>query len=193
MIFDELARHVFSILCHQEPARTFQPGGEPLALCARCVGVYVGFALAIPMLFMVRRLPSKLAVWVHGAFVLQVILFGFHLIRHGLTVGTISGQLFAVGVVYFLFKGVRYGKSGVAKPKQPRKYTGRWLMRYLLGTTQAVVLLQLLLRLGWAWAGTLINILALVGLATFMGLAVALLLSLGRSIIAGRQAAKVEL
>jgi uncharacterized membrane protein len=192
MIFDELAREVFSILCHQDPARTFEPGGEPLVLCARCAGVYVGFALTIPMLFMVRRLPGRLAVWVHGALVLQVILFGFHLIPHGLTVGAISGQLFAVGVVYFLFKGVRYGKFRVDKPKEPRKHTGRWFMRYLLGTAQAVVLLQLLLRLGWSWAATLINILALVGLATFVGLAVALLLGLGRSIIAGRQAARIE-
>ena len=180
MVLDELARQIFSFLCHQDPSRTFKPGGLPLALCARCVGVYVGFVLALPMLIIVTRLPRKLAMYLHGAFVLQVIPFGFHLIPHGLTVRTISGQLFAVGVTYFLFRAIWYGKLRVDKSKSSSPYTGRWLMRYVLGTAQMVVLLQLLLRLPWAWAATLINVLALAGLVIFCGQVVTLLVVPGR-------------
>jgi uncharacterized membrane protein len=33
----------FSGVCHQIPARSFHVWGEPLAVCARCTGVYAGF------------------------------------------------------------------------------------------------------------------------------------------------------
>ncbi len=174
MVLDELAREVFGFLCHQDPARTWEPSGAALAMCARCVGVYVGFVLALPLMILARFLSRPVATWLHGVFVLQVILFGFHLIPHGMTLRTISGQLFALGVVYFLFRAIRYDKFRMNKLKSPSKHTGRWLMRYLLATAQALLLLQLLLRLEWSWIATLINVLALLGLGVFGGLAAAL-------------------
>ena len=117
------------------------------------------------------------------ALVLQVIPFGFNLISQGPTVRAISGQLFALGVVYFLIAAARFGKF---RP-QPSRYPFPWLIRYVLVSAQAVILLQLFLRLPWPWAGTLINILALLGLGIFLGLAVVLLLSLGRHMVGRRQ------
>jgi uncharacterized membrane protein len=35
----------FSYLCHQIPQRTFHLSGEPLAVCTRCFGVYLGIVL----------------------------------------------------------------------------------------------------------------------------------------------------
>ena len=58
------------------------------------------------------------------ALVLQVIPFGFNIIPHGPTVRAISGQLFALGVVYFLFTAARLGKSRT----KPGKYPLRWLL-----------------------------------------------------------------
>ena len=181
--FDELAREVFSFLCHQDPSRTFQPGGEPLAMCARCVGVYVGFLLALPIMIAAVRLPRKLSMYLHSAFVLQVIPFGLHLIPHGRTLRTISGQLFALGVVYFLFTAIRHRKFCLDKPASSKKYAGRWLIRYSLVIAQSMILLQLLLRLPWYWVGTLINVLALAGLGVFCGHVVALSVVLGRAIV----------
>ena len=175
MFIDELARQIFGFICHQDPSRSFAPGGEPLAMCARCVGVYVGFLLALPLMIVAARLPRKLATYLHGLFVLQVIPFGFHLIPNGPTVRAISGQLFALGVVYFLFMAIRLSK---AHPKTNR-YAGRWFIRYLLITTQAVVLLQLLLRLPWLWVATVINTLALFGLVSLCGHVLALLVVFG--------------
>ena len=182
MFLDELVSQVFSLLCHQDPSRTFQPGGEPLAMCARCVGVYAGFIFALPMMVVAARLGRKLSMYLHGAFVLQVIPFGFHLIPHGRTLRTISGQLFALGVVYFLTTAIRPRKFCA----DPNGYPVRWLIRYLLVTIQTVVLLQLLVRLPWYWIGTLINALALVGLGVFAVLVVMFLLSLGRYLIGRR-------
>ncbi|HEX5706713.1 MAG TPA: DUF2085 domain-containing protein [Pyrinomonadaceae bacterium] len=34
----------FGVICHQQPARSFHAWGMPLAVCARCAGLYAGFA-----------------------------------------------------------------------------------------------------------------------------------------------------
>jgi uncharacterized membrane protein len=39
----------FSGVCHQIPARSFHVWGEPLAVCARCTGVYAGFLAGVLM------------------------------------------------------------------------------------------------------------------------------------------------
>ena len=36
-------RAIFSLVCHQNPARSFHVAGLPLAVCARCTGIYLGF------------------------------------------------------------------------------------------------------------------------------------------------------
>lgn len=44
---------LFSPVCHQIPGRCFPFHGHPLAVCGRCLGIYVGFAaglLAYPLL-----------------------------------------------------------------------------------------------------------------------------------------------
>jgi len=44
----------FSPLCHQVPGRSFALFGFPLAVCARCLGIYAGF-LGGMVLYSIRR------------------------------------------------------------------------------------------------------------------------------------------
>lgn len=39
--------HGLGSVCHQMPERAFWLAGHPLAVCARCSGIYAGFAVAI--------------------------------------------------------------------------------------------------------------------------------------------------
>jgi len=133
------------------------------------VGVYAGFALAVPMLAVGSRLGGKVMLWAHGALVVQVAVFGFHLLPAGATLRTLSGQVFAVGVMYFLFRAVRQAESS------PPETTGWRLIGYVLGTVAAVIGLQWLVRLDQPWAATVVDVLALVGLGVFGGLAAVLL------------------
>ena len=32
----------FSVVCHQDPARSFWIAGAPIAVCTRCLGIYLG-------------------------------------------------------------------------------------------------------------------------------------------------------
>lgn len=40
-------RQFFAPICHQMPERSFYLYGEPLAVCARCSGIYIGFWMGI--------------------------------------------------------------------------------------------------------------------------------------------------
>ena len=39
----------FAPICHQTPGRSFHLLGHPLAVCARCTGIYLGFLLGVAM------------------------------------------------------------------------------------------------------------------------------------------------
>jgi uncharacterized membrane protein len=54
----------FAPVCHQIPQRSFRVCGYPMAVCARCFGVYAGFLLGLALYPFARgfrnvRLPKK--------------------------------------------------------------------------------------------------------------------------------------
>ena len=53
--------HGFSVLCHQLPERSYFIAEHKLGVCARCTGLYAGFALALLLYPLVR--PLRTLVW----------------------------------------------------------------------------------------------------------------------------------
>jgi uncharacterized membrane protein len=53
---------LFSFVCHQQPERSLWLAGAPLAVCARCAGVYFGAFLGLLLQVPVRRGPLLAAV-----------------------------------------------------------------------------------------------------------------------------------
>lgn len=56
----------FSFLCHQRPERSFHLEGHQLAVCARCTGIYAGFAVSVlfyPVVRSLRRADSPSRLW----------------------------------------------------------------------------------------------------------------------------------
>jgi uncharacterized membrane protein len=51
-----LIRSFFSRLCHQNPARSFMVDGSPVAVCVRCLGIYLGTAMGA--LLRLRKSPA---------------------------------------------------------------------------------------------------------------------------------------
>jgi len=49
----------FALVCHQRPERSFSLFGAPLAICARCLGIYLGAALGL-LLTTSRRVAMHL-------------------------------------------------------------------------------------------------------------------------------------
>ena len=56
-----LIYEAFGRVCNQIPARSFYLEGHPLAVCARCTGIYFGFAASVLLYPLVRSLESVIA------------------------------------------------------------------------------------------------------------------------------------
>ena len=57
----ELLHWLLHPVCHQIPERSFHLLGEPLAACARCTGLYLGFTLGVAAWPHLPRLAAALA------------------------------------------------------------------------------------------------------------------------------------
>jgi uncharacterized membrane protein len=61
---------LFASLCHQLPERSFYVAGHPLAVCARCAGVYIGYAVCLalyPLVRNLRRTDTPRRAWLVAA------------------------------------------------------------------------------------------------------------------------------
>ncbi len=102
----------FSKFCHQIPERSFSVKGHQLAVCARCTGIYAGFAiatLAYPLLRSLHRTDTPARRWLFLAAVPLVIDFslGFfgvwvntHLTRFS------TGALLGSVAVFYIMPGL---------------------------------------------------------------------------------------
>ncbi len=57
--FSRLIYVIFSPTCHQIPSRCLTLYGYPLAVCARCLGIYVGFFLGTCLYPVLRSFKSE--------------------------------------------------------------------------------------------------------------------------------------
>jgi len=66
LLLSEVFYQFFHAVCHQMPERSFQIAGYPLAVCARCTGLYVGGLLGVaayPMVRPLTRTDAPERVW----------------------------------------------------------------------------------------------------------------------------------
>ena len=67
----------FRSLCHQIPGRSFAIDGTPLAVCHRCIGIYLGLAVGVLLFPFIRKESAKTVRydrWVLGVAVLPATL-----------------------------------------------------------------------------------------------------------------------
>ncbi len=74
-----------------------------LPCCQRCLGLYVGAAVAAGSHLWLRPRLTGRFLELHGAFLLCMLPFGFHWLPQGPLLRTITGVLFGFGVVTFLW------------------------------------------------------------------------------------------
>lgn len=73
--------HAFSFICHQIPERSFGLSSYPLAVCARCTGIYAGFAIGViayPALMSLRRVQAPDRKWLFLSCVPLALDIGLH-------------------------------------------------------------------------------------------------------------------
>ena len=111
----------FSIVCHQDPARSFWTAGAPVAVCSRCLGIYMGAAAGAWI-----TAPRRMVLGFLAAVVLVSILdyagesAGLHgnwpILRYAL--GVSLGITITALITSSLQSSVRSGPSTAAAPSR---------------------------------------------------------------------------
>ncbi len=107
---------VFAPVCHQQPGRSLSLDGEPLGVCARCFGIYAGFAASAALLPLARvwsgRSAFTLATPWRGWLILGALptAFDWALSVFGIWPNThwsrgVTGALFGVVIACYVVPG----------------------------------------------------------------------------------------
>jgi uncharacterized membrane protein len=102
----------FHYVCHQIPARSFYFEGHPLAVCARCTGIYTGVAAGViiyPLIRRVGRIETPRRLWLLLALVPMTVDFSLTFL--GLWQNThlsrfITGALFGAVASLYIVPGL---------------------------------------------------------------------------------------
>lgn len=154
---------VFSLVCGQ--VNVWTVGGRALPFCERCTGLYVGGLYALLLVVIFRPAPGVKLLAVHVLLLLQMAPFGFHLVPHGAIVRTITGEVFALGLVYCL-------SVSLLSVFPARKKEGN-LAAYAIAALIGIPLLLLAIRFGGNTTATVLAFLGLSGLAVYIILVIA--------------------
>jgi uncharacterized membrane protein len=102
----------FSFLCHQLPDRSFHLAGHQFAVCSRCTGLYVGFALttlAYPLIRPLRTTTTPALIWLILATVPLLIDFSlgyFNIWANTHATRFITGALLSSVAVFYIIPGL---------------------------------------------------------------------------------------
>jgi uncharacterized membrane protein len=72
MVLGIALQHAFALVCHQRPERCFWIFGAPVAVCARCLGIYLGAAIGL-LLRTSRRIALRLLIVAAAINLLDVV------------------------------------------------------------------------------------------------------------------------
>jgi uncharacterized membrane protein len=111
-VFAHAVYGAFSHLCHQIPERSFFIAGHQFAVCARCTGLYAGFAVATlcyPFLRSLRRTDTPPRRWLFLAAAPLVIDFSlgfFGLWENTHLSRLLTGALLGSVAVFYVLPGL---------------------------------------------------------------------------------------
>ena len=120
----------FSHACHQQPERSFFVADQPFAVCARCTGLYIGFALIgllYPLLTSLRRTDPPQRKWLFLAVVPFAIDFGLGFL--GIWENThasrfLTGALLGGVVVFYVMPALAELSQRFKSRRSPTSKTG---------------------------------------------------------------------
>jgi uncharacterized membrane protein len=164
---------IFSLVCGQQ--HNWLLCGNTLPFCQRCTGLYVGAVSALSVFLLFRPNPANCMLWTHGILLLVVLPFGYHLVSQTGEIRMLTGQFFAIGLVYYLMLLPRdHWLSS-------RKSVVRSVPGYFVTTLATVLALQAAVSRGGPRTNAILSWLGVVGLLIYLTLVTVNLLLLAMS------------
>lgn len=166
--------YIFSYLCGSD--HLWALGGEVLPFCQRCTGLYVGGALAFLLYSLFLPRPTWRALALHGLLLVQMAPFGYHWVAQNGAVRTLTGQLFAFGLVYYLMlnPAAQLGLWKESRKERP--------LLYALGGLLSLAALQLAVHWGGLATGVALAWTGFAGLLIYAALVLANFAALPRAV-----------
>lgn len=168
---------LFAPLCGQNLGHTWMPGGCALPICQRCTGLYLGAGIALLLHLFFRPRQTTAWRWLNGLFLLQMVPCGYHWIPQGPVLRTISGFLFACGIVSFLWLLPSARLRGTASKSLLVNGSRRFASgggtsggSYLLGLCAGLAGVLALASEGGGGSASVLSVLSVVGFSCFVGL-----------------------
>ena len=102
----------FGTLCHQIPERSYFIEGHKLAVCARCTGIYAGFAFTLLLYPVVRSLrntstpPRSLLIFAALPLAIDFSLTFFGIWENTHTSRLLTGLLLGSVAVFYIMPGI---------------------------------------------------------------------------------------
>ncbi|MGH2561240.1 MAG: DUF2085 domain-containing protein [Thermomicrobiales bacterium] len=121
--YDVLARPiyaVYSLICHQRPGRSFHLQDEQMAFCERDTAIFAAVIAGGLVFALLRSRLGPLAVWGLVALSLPMAVDGLTqlvgLRESAWELRVLTGSLFGVGVVWFVFPHLERGFATASPP-----------------------------------------------------------------------------
>ena len=136
---------VFNLFCHQLPERSFHLAGHPLAVCARCLGIYAGFAAAallFPLVHSLELAKAPARVWLVAALAPLALDFSldflgirqnthYSRLATGLLLGATAACYVIPGIVELVLRGGRAGSAKASEESRTKASEERGSIEYL--------------------------------------------------------------
>ncbi|MCI0486385.1 MAG: DUF2085 domain-containing protein [Blastocatellia bacterium] len=104
--------YVYSQVCHQIAERSFFLAGQPLAVCARCMGIYTGGLAALilyPLARSIKRTDAPRRLWFVVALIPMAVDFAGNyagLFENTLASRAITGLIAGAGAAFYILPGL---------------------------------------------------------------------------------------
>jgi uncharacterized membrane protein len=107
-----LVRKIFSYICHQKTERSFFIWNAPLAVCARCSGIYIGLligSLFYPLIRSYQDTNSPPRIYLIIAFLPTTLDFSLgmlHILENTHFSRALTGLIAGIGLAFYLIPAI---------------------------------------------------------------------------------------
>jgi uncharacterized membrane protein len=100
---------IYSLVCHQDPAKSIFISGNKLQVCARCTGIYIGGLIFSVIALIFSRITPRSKIWLLLSLVpmaADVILYSVGIYDYSKWIAFTTGLILGSASILYIFTGI---------------------------------------------------------------------------------------